>query len=47
MSPVLEIPEAMCADHGLYQGLACPGCSEDHRPEHENRPPIPDTALPL
>lgn len=47
MSPVLEVPEALCIYHGPYIGLECPGCSEGHRTEHENRPPVLGTPLPI
>ncbi len=37
MSPVLELPEAVCVRHGPYRGLECPGCSEGEKAEPENR----------
>lgn len=37
MSPVLELPEALCVRHGPYQGLVCPGCTEEKGVEHENQ----------
>ena len=47
MSPVLEIPEALCAYHGLYRGLECPGCLERQQTENENRSPVLDPVLPV
>lgn len=47
MSPVLEVPEALCIRHGPYTGLECPACSDGYRTEHENRPPVLGTPLPI